>query len=250
MTFLEYYNAIKEEKIDELSFVYADVTYCIAGKHNKKKAFEISLWADENRVGVFSSVEELVALPCFDKKTLEQIWNDMESIEIYGLSESEYAGETTYNYCGDAELLWEFHLDRKKTYLHDMKIAALTVLTIVGLSAIFPLCGLSNYFLVALVGAAGMITLFIVGIALWKNNTVYSYYITSKYVCIFNGLCHEAAYENIKNVKLKKSVFKKSPDKIKIYVKKGWSINYTMLGVLDAEKAYNLIIENIKKSER
>ena len=55
-------------------------------------------------------------------------------------------------------------------------------------------------------------------------------------------------YDNIKKVKLKKSLFFKNCGTVKIYVKKGWSMNYSLQWIAEPEKVYALIVENLNRN--
>lgn len=50
----------------------------------------------------------------------------------------------------------------------------------------------------------------------------------------------------IKKVKLRKSILNKGYGTIKLYVKKGLSLNYHIEDIPNPEEIYNLIMENIK----
>ena len=49
-----------------------------------------------------------------------------------------------------------------------------------------------------------------------------------------------------KKIKVKKSIFNKGYGTIKLYVKKGLSLNYHIEDIPNPEEIYNLIVENIK----
>lgn len=256
MTFEEYYQIMKEYGIDELCFLYADIQYYIAIDFDlaKRSHYDLLLWNDDNEKLIrFDNLEKLITTPVFNGKTLEQIWDDIEIVEIDGISESEYESLSgSYSFVEqmqeDEELQWEFFWGIKKSFFAQMKIAGLTALVFVFLSMVFPLFGLSNWAFVILTGIVSAITMVIAGVVIWKNKVEYSYHISDKKIVIYNGIVLETTYKNIRNVKLKKSMFRKSPNTIQLYVKKGWNINYTLRNIPDAEKIYNLIIENIAKT--
>ncbi len=255
MTFEEYYRIIQDYGIDDLCFLYADIQYCLSIDFDpaKRYNYDLVLWRDDEKLICFDNLEKLVTTPVFNGKTFEQIWDDIEIVAIDGISESEYESLSgSYNFAEqiqeDEELQWEFFWGIKKSFFAQMKIAGLTALAFVCLWMIFPLLGLSNWFIVGLIGIISAITMIIAGFVIWKNKVEYSYHISDKKIVIYNGIVLETTYKNIRNVKLKKSMLGKSPNTIQLYVKKGWNINYTLRNIPDAEKIYNLIIENIAKT--
>ena len=100
----------------------------------------------------------------------------------------------------------------------------------------------------ALVAGISVVTLIPAGVVIWRNRIEYGYYISSKKIVIYHGIVWETTYENIIAVKLKKSILKNTAKTIKLYVKKGWSINYTLRNIPAAESVYNLIMENRKNA--
>ncbi len=240
---------MQEDGILEFIFLYADIEYFISVQfdEDKKTHSGYILWKDEEELKRFDDFEILISSPAFNEKTLAEIWDDIEILSIDGDSESEFDPQTKYlrEY---EDWQWQYNLGIKRSFFAQMKVAFLACLVCVGLSAIFPLCGVSNWFFTALVAGISVVTLILTGVVIWRNRIEYGYYISSEKIVIYNGIVWETTYENIIAVKLKKSILKNTAKTIKLYVKKGWSINYTLRNIPDAERVYNLIMENRKNA--
>ena len=76
-----------------------------------------------------------------------------------------------------------------------------------------------------------------------KNRVVYNYAITDKRIIVYKGIEVETTYDNIKKIKLKKFRFKKGYGTIKIYVKKGLSLNYHIVNVPEVKNVYSIILK-------
>ena len=110
---------------------------------------------------------------------------------------------------------------------------------------LFPILHLSNWKILYLFGGVAAFTLSIASLAIWKNKLDINYQITTKKIFVNNGLPLSTSYDNIKKVKLKRSIFNNNIGTVKLYLKKGRSINYSLLSIPECEKVYNMILENI-----
>ena len=97
-----------------------------------------------------------------------------------------------------------------------------------------------------LFGIFALLALIIGIIIMLRDRVCVNYNITTKRIFTFNGLSCETIYDNIKKVKFRKSIFNKDYGTIKLYVKKGLSLNYHIEDIPNPEEIYNLIVENIK----
>ena len=183
---------------------------------------------------------------------MEQIWEEIELIEIDCVSESEYESvscseDYVFQMEEDGELLWRFLWGRKRTFWGRMRVAFLTALVLVGMSTSFPLLGLSNWGFVGLIGFISAVTLIAVGFGFWKMEDSCGYFISTKKVGIYDGTWHETTYENIQRVSLKRSLFAKASDTVSIKVKKGRSVWFTLRKLSEAEEVYRLIMEHLQE---
>jgi hypothetical protein len=71
-----------------------------------------------------------------------------------------------------------------------------------------------------LFGGAAVFSLIVASIAIWKNKLDISYQITTKKIFVDKGMPLSTTYENIKKVKLKKSLFNHNRGTVKLYLKK------------------------------
>ena len=250
MLFEEYYKIMKEHGIGEFLFLY-----------NGKECSILMDVMDFSLNYSISFGEEFYSSDDFDEivsgkylsigKTLKEIWGEIEILSIDGVSENDYDEQTcSYNYVERlkqmGELQWSYSHSFKKSFLMHLKYMILGVLILPILSTIIPFIGIGNWNTVFLFGLFSVFAL-IVGIPVRLGNRVcVTYNITTKRILIFNGLSYETTYDNIKKIKVRKSIFNKGYGTIKLYVKNGLSLNYYIEDVPNPEEIYNLIVENIK----
>ncbi len=144
----------------------------------------------------------------------------------------------------DEEVQWEYTLSKKQTLLYSLKFVVIAVLPFPFLSMLFPILGLANWYIVLLVGGAVLFTLGIASFAMWRSGAIIAYTVTAERIIVWKGTLFVTTYDNIKSVKLKKSKRKKNTGTVKIYVKKGLSLNYHIVGVPNPEEVYHLIMNN------
>ena len=111
---------------------------------------------------------------------------------------------------------------------------------------LFPILNLSNWNILILFGGAAAFALIISLIIFLKNKLDISYQITTKKIFANKGMPLSTTYDNIKKVKLRKSVFNENRGTVKFYLKKGLSVNYSFEGIMDCERVYKIILENMK----
>ena len=140
---------------------------------------------------------------------------------------------------------WEYSSSKKQGLLYSLKFVGMGVLPLPILSMLLPIFGVSNWYIVLFVGGAALLALGIAALALWKNGVCLYYLITDKRIVVQKGAAYETVYGNIKSVKLKKSKLRKNTGTVKIYVKKGWSVNYHIVGIPNPEEVYELITKNM-----
>ena len=253
MTFEEYYQTMKEHGICELFFLYNDKE-CRIFIEIRELSFLYLLYEGE-AVTSFFDLDELVTANFFDGKSLKDIWNEIEIIAIDGVSEKEYDAETcSFNYVKylqeQGDLLWSGSLGVKRSFFLQLKYACFGLLLFTVPWVLFPILQLSNWNIMILVGGCAFFSLVIASIALLQNRLDISYEVTTKKIFAFKGLSVSTTYDNIKRVKLKKSIFNKKRGTIKIYLKKGLSLNYHFEWIEEPEKVYALILENIEKQAK
>ena len=253
MTFEEYYQTMKEHGICELFFLYNDKE-CRVFMEIHGFSLYYSMFNGETNV-FFNDLDELVTANFFDGKSLKDIWNEIEIIAIDGVSEKEYDAETcSFNYVKylqeQGDLLWSGSLGVKRSFFLQLKYACFGLLLVTVPWVLFPILQLSNWNIMILVGGCAVFSLVIASIALLKNRLDINYTVTTKKIFAFKGLSVSTTYDNIKRVKLKKSIFNKKRGTIKIYPKKGLSLNYHFEWIEEPEKVYALILENIEKQAK
>ena len=250
MLFEEYYKIMKEHGIGELLFLYNDK--------------ECSILMDMMDFSLNYSIsfgEEFYSSDDFDEivsckylsigKTLKEIWDEIEILSIDGVLENDYDEQIcSYNYVERlkqmGELQWSYSHSFKKSFLLHLKYMILGVLILPILSTLIPLFGIGNWNTVFLFVLFSVLALIVGILVILRNRVCVNYNITTKRIFIFNGLSCETTYDNIKKVKLIKFIFNKGYGTIKLYVKKGLSLNYHIEDIPNVEKIYNLIVENIK----
>lgn len=254
MLFEEYYKIMKEHGIGELLFLY-----------NDKKCSIMMDVMDFSFFYTISFDKEFYTSDDFDDivsgkylsigKTLKEIWNEIEILSIDGVSENDYDAQTySYNYVEclkqKGELQWSHYHSSKKSFLIQLRYAICGAIILPALSTLIPLFGIGNWNTVLLFGIFAVLALFVGIISMLKNRVCVNYHITTKKIFTFNGLSYETTYDNIKKVKIRRSIFNKGYGTIKLYVKKGISLNYCLESIPNPEEIYNIIMTNIHQNKK
>ena len=250
MTFAEYSRIMKEHGIGELFFLYDDKEYKVSMGVQGLNIYYV-IYNGET-VTFFDNSDALFYTEKFEGKTLEDIWSEVEILEIEGVSLEEYDVDTcSFNYIKyleeQGELQWSCSLGVKKSFLIQLKYVFVGMMLFLFPLMLFPILNLSNWNIMFLFGGVAVFTLIVSSLALWKNKLDISYQITTKKIFVNKGMSLSTTYDNIKKVKLKKSIFNKNNGTVKIYLIKGLSINYSLEGISDCSKVYKMVLENLKK---
>ncbi len=250
MTFAEYDRIMKEHGIGELFFRYHDQEYFIFIQiQGLNMIYHLHCG---KKTAHYDDFDKLAHANIFDGKCLKDIWNDIQILSIDEVSEQDYDVEScSFDYVrfirDQGDLQWSYSLGVKKSFLLQYKYALIGVLVFLVPLMVFPIFQLSDWNILILFGGCAVISLMVAAIALWKNKLDVNYMITDKKIFTYNGLQFTTTYDNVKKVKLKKSIFCKNIGTIQLYPKKGWAINYSLEWIPDPEKVYALIQENIRK---
>lgn len=252
MRFEEYCKIMKEHGIGEFLFLY-DKKGCSIMMEILDFSFNYSIcFGDE----FYNSddFDEIVSCKYLSiGKTLQEIWDEIEILSIDGVPENDYDVQTcSYNYVARlkqmGELQWSYSHSVKKSFFMQLRYMILGVLILPVLSILIPLFGIGNWNTVLLFGIFALLALLICIIIMLRDRVCVNYNITTKRIFTFNGLSCETTYDNIKKVKFRKSIFNKGYGTIKLYVKKGLSLNYHIEDIPNPEEIYNLIMENMKEN--
>ena len=250
MTFEGYCQTMKEHGIGVLSFLYNDKQYSVS-----MGVRELTLYYtiyDGKSVTSFNNLDALFYTKFFEEKSLKDIWSEVKILEIDGVSLEEYNVDTcSFDYITylkeQGELQWSCSIGVKKSFFIQMKYVFAGMLLFFLPLMLFPILNLSNWNILFLFGGVAAFALIISSVALWKNKLDMNYQITTKKIFVTKGMPLSTTYDNIKKVKLKKSIFNKNKGTVKLYLKKGLSINYSLEGISDCSKVYQMILENLKK---
>jgi len=145
----------------------------------------------------------------------------------------------------DVEYLWSEELSKKETVLAMLKYMGIVLCIFTFPWMIFPILGLSNWFLMVLILFIDAFSIGIASFALWLQPNSISYYITDKSIISFSGIERETPFENIESIKLVKSKFNKNKASIKFKLKKGLAISFNFNGIKDYEEAYKILKEKV-----
>ena len=252
MLFEEYCKIMKEHGIGDFCFLYNDMTCCI-----RMEMLDFSLYYNVyigNEFYSSDNFEEIISLKYTSLgKNLKEIWDEIEIISVDGFSESDYDFQTcSYNYVkwlkeiGDVQ--WSHFHSVKTSFFMQLRYVFLGAIILPILSVLYPVFNLANWNIVLLVGLFATVAFICGVIILLRNRLTINYHITTKKIFIFNGLDVQTSYDNIKKVKLKKSIFNKNQGTVKLYLKKGISLNYQLQNIPDFESVYKLIVANINKN--
>lgn len=251
MTFDQYYQTMKEHGIGELFFLYEDNECSIfTGVSGANLIYHLSNGISTEQ---YNSLDELVQAKQFGGDRLIDIWERIEILEIDGVRPEDYdAASCSFNYVKlikeYGEVQWRYFLGIRKSFLLQLKYAFIGTIPYLVFSALFPILGWSNLVFFYLSAAMAVIALTIACVVLWKHQLDINYTVTSQKIIVYNGVSNSTRYDNIKKVKLKKSLFFKNCGTVKIYVKKGWSMNYNIQWIAEPEKVYALIVDNLNRN--
>lgn len=253
MKFETYLEIMQNHGIGETSFCYLGSTYWLTETFNVNGYGGLTFTLSSEEVPVFNSyetIDDLVKDKIFDGRTLQEIWDEVEIISIDGVCENDYnPEECSFNFTKAAydfgEVQWHYSLSVKQSFLYQLGYTTIGIVILPILCLLFPILGLANWYLALLLFGAALLALLIASIALSRNRVAFNYTVTDKKIFVSKGLSVETTYANIKKVKLKNSKFKKGFGNIKIYVKKGLSLNYHLFSIPDPEYVYNLILSNM-----
>lgn len=261
MKFETYLDIMQNHGIREMVFTFLGNEFCVYEEFNADGCgcltFSIIMpehMEEFGRVYDFDSIKELVEAKVFDNRSLQEIWNDIEIISLDGASESEYDPEEfSFNFAKAVsdfgEIQWKYSLSVKKSFLYQLKYCVLSILIFpILFFTLFPILGILNWwntvgFLACMIIAIGTSI-----IALLRTRNCFGYIVTDKKLFVFKGFTAETTYDNIKKIKLKKSIFNKNVGTIKVYVKKGLSIRFHILSIPEPTDVYNLILKNLNNN--
>lgn len=254
MNFETYLDIMQNHGIGEMVFNFLGKEFCVEEEFNADGCgcltFLLIMPKDKGKNEyVYENINELVEAKVFNSRSLREIWNEIEIISIDGVSADEYdPEECSFNFVKAVsefgEIQWKYFLSTKQSFLYQLKYLIMVMIIFPLLSMLFPAFGVANWYIVLFVFGCSLIAVISGAVASLKNRVSFNYIVTNKKIMVFKGFTVETTYENIKKVKLKKSLFNKNTGNIKIYVKKGLSINFHILSIPNPENIYNLILTN------
>lgn len=254
MTLELFVEKIKSHGIRETTFSYRGNVYWLIeefdpygiglsfslGSENKE-------WAKyfEKYSYVYEDIDKLIVDTIFDGLSMREIWNEVELISLDGVCEKDYIESCSFNFAKAVkdfgEIQGRFYSSSKKVFLLQLAYAVLGVLLFTALSSLLLIFGVTNWYVILIAfGCAALVSL----IVLLKSRRIFNYIITDKKIIVWKWRKAETTYDNIKEVKLKR---KKNTGTIKIYVKKGLSLNYHIVGVPNPKEICDLILKNINQ---
>lgn len=263
MSFIEYCKIMEEHGIGDLCFLYNDKECNITMEYLEfTLQYTVEIGCDKY---YFDDFDDVISTKYPSTgKDLKEMWNEIEILSIDGFVEDEYdtidgfeedeyyTKDCSFNYVQYLEeqgkLQYGYNHGAGKSFFMQLKYAILGILILPILSILIPLLGVGNWNVLILTGGLAVIAIIVAIIAMLRNRISIGYRITTKKIFIYYGVGFVTTYDNIKKVKLKKSIFKKGHGTVKIYVKKGISLNYRIKSVPKAEEVYNLIVKNIEKN--
>ena len=163
-------------------------------------------------------------------------WEDLSGISYFDTIENAKKEATIYlqNYITELyrfygqpyNILWQYETTKFQTWVYMMKFGIIGPVIIILLSCILPLCGESNWNILWLSGGCSLFAMIVASILVLTGYNPITYEVTDKGIITCKGIYHECSYDNIKNIKLKRSMFNKNKGSIKLKLHKGSSINY------------------------
>lgn len=184
-------------------------------------------------------------------------WEDLSGISYFDTIENAKKEATIYlqNYITELyrfygqpyNILWQYETTKFQTWVYMMKFGIIGPVIIILLSCILPLCGESNWNILWLSGGCSLFAMIVASILVLTGYNPITYEVTDKGIITCKGIYHECSYDNIKNIKLKRSMFNKNKGSIKLKLHKGSSINYNFDNIENPEEVYKIIEEQMNK---
>lgn len=260
MKFETYLDIMQNHGMREMVFTFRGEEFCIYEEFNTNGCgnltFSLITPKSINEGGCdydFDDINELVEAKVFDNRSLREIWDEIEIICLDGGSETEYDPEEfSFNFAQAVndfgEIQWKYYLSVKKSFLYQLKYCVLSILIFpILFFTLFPILGILNWWNTVAFLACMIIVLGTFIIALLRTRNCFGYIVTDKMIIVNKGFTAETTYDNIRKVKLKKSLFNKNIGTIKVYVKKGLSVKFNILSIPEPDNVYNLILKNLHK---
>lgn len=182
-------------------------------------------------------------------------WEDVPGISYFDTLDNakKEAITSLKNYNSDSyryhkepnNIIWEYILTRFETFLYMMKYIIIVPISVVLLSCLMPISGITNWNFMWLSSGCSTLALLISILAIWLNGYTISYFITDKGIGAVKGLYRECSFENIKKIKIRRSLFNKNKGSIKFKLHKGFSYNFNFDHIDNYKEAYEIIKENL-----
>ena len=184
-------------------------------------------------------------------------WEDLSGISYFDTLENAKKEATLYlqNYITERyrfyeqpyNILWQYETTKFQTWGYMMKFGIIGPFIIILLSCILPLCGESNWNILWLSGGCSLFAIIVASIVVLTSYNPITYGVTDKGIIACKGIYRVCSYDNIKNIKLKKSMFNKNKGSIKFKLYNGSSINYNFDNIENPEEVYKIIKEQMNK---
>lgn len=145
----------------------------------------------------------------------------------------------------DVEYLWDEGLSKKDSMFLQFKylFIGIGIFTLPWL--IFPILGLSNWWLILLILLIDVASIGMATLAIYLQPHTIHYYITDKSIITFGGIEREVPFDNIESFELVKNKFNKNKASIKFKLKKGSSMGINFISIKSYEQAYKILKEKV-----
>lgn len=184
-------------------------------------------------------------------------WEDLSGISYFDTLENEKKEATLYlkNHITERyrfyeqpyNILWQYETTKFQTWVYMMKFVIIGPVFIILLSCILPLCGQSNWNILWLSGGCSLFAIIVASIVVLTGYNPITYGVTDKGIVACKGIYRVCSYDNIKKIKLKKSLFNQNKGSIKFKLRKGSSINYNFDKIENSEEVYKIMKEQMHK---
>lgn len=249
MTYELFLNLMKTEGFGNFSFLVSDsqgTISCSLGVAIYE--YKLMYWIlVGNDIHQYEQLDAMLEAPVFFDKKIKDAWDSFEIISINEQLEEDYLSANDhfniYEYQTKlGQLIWEYKPSVYQIYLYMIKIALIPLLSLNLIPLIIVLTGNANWFLMIFFGSITLLTFILFLIFGVRKNLNLHYYATDKGIYKEMGVMNYfAELANIKRLKLRRSIFNKNNGSIKVYVKKGLSLNYHLEGIKNIDDHFKIV---------
>lgn len=238
------FKVISQKENNNIKVVYSkeNFSYEFFYRQSEEKQWYFACVVKDNK-DTFSITDK----PLLGEQTYEWFLEEMQlaendaHLQMYAIS--SYLWHLTHlEIYASEKVLWSYKPSLKQVAVYYLSIMVWPLAFFMLFSIVMALTHAANWNIVLFFGVICLITLIIALPAGMKQNKNLEYTITDKRIMKEMGvMLFEADKSNITKIKIKKSLFNKNNGAVKIYVKKGLSLNYHLEGITNIHEVSEIL---------